>query len=73
MPLISALWRQRQVDLHEFEVSLVYKASFRTARTVTQRNPVSNFPPRKSHIGYNGAHIESQHWEAEVGGWKVSS
>ena len=39
-PLIPALGRQRQADLHEFEASLVYKSS-RTARTVTQRNPVS--------------------------------
>ena len=41
MPLIPALGSQRQADLCEFEVSLVYKASFRTAKTVTQRNPVS--------------------------------
>ena len=35
MPLIPALRRQRQVDLQEFEASLVYRASFRTARAVT--------------------------------------
>jgi hypothetical protein len=40
MPLISALRRQRQVDLIEFEASLVYRVSSRTARA-TQRNPVS--------------------------------
>ena len=34
------LWRQRQADLSEFQASLVYKASSRTDRTVTQRNPV---------------------------------
>ena len=39
MPLIPALGRQRQEDLCEFEVSQVYRASYRTART-TQRNPV---------------------------------
>ena len=39
MPLISALRKQRQADLHDFKVSLVYKLSFRTART--QRNLVS--------------------------------
>ena len=35
-----ALRRQTQADLSEFETSLVYQVSFRTARTVTQRNPV---------------------------------
>ena len=35
MPLIPALGRQRQVDLSEFEASLVYKGSSRTARAVT--------------------------------------
>jgi hypothetical protein len=39
MALIPALRRQRQADLCESEVSLVYKVSFRTVRT-TQRNPV---------------------------------
>ena len=37
--MIPGLRRQRQVDICEFEASLVYKASSRTARTV--RNPVS--------------------------------
>ena len=41
MPLILTLERQRQVDLSEFEVSLVYKESSRIARTATQRNPLS--------------------------------
>ena len=40
MPLIPALRRKRQVDLSEFEASLVYKVSSRTARAATQRNPV---------------------------------
>ena len=39
-PLIPAHGRQRQVDLSEFEASLIYKASLRTVRTVKQRNPV---------------------------------
>jgi hypothetical protein len=41
-PLIPALkrQRQRQADLCEFEASLVYRASSRTARA-TQRNPIS--------------------------------
>jgi hypothetical protein len=38
--LIPALGRLRQVDLSEFEVRLVYRVSYRTARA-TQRNPVS--------------------------------
>jgi hypothetical protein len=38
-PLIPALGRQRQV-ISEFEASLVYRVSSRTARA-TQRNPVS--------------------------------
>ena len=42
MLLISAPKGQRQVDFHEFEASLVYKVSSRTARAVTQRNSVSN-------------------------------
>jgi hypothetical protein len=37
MPLISALTRQRQEDLRKFGASLLYKASFMTARTITQR------------------------------------
>ena len=41
MPVIPALRRQRQVDLCKFKASLVYSASSRTARTVTQTKPVS--------------------------------
>ena len=37
--MIPALGRQRQVDLCEFKVSLVYKVSSRTAKAI-QRNPV---------------------------------
>ena len=39
--LKTTLRRQTQTDLREFEASLVYRAGSRTARTVTQRNPVS--------------------------------
>jgi hypothetical protein len=38
-PLIPALRSRRQFG-SEFKASLVYKESSRTARTVTQRNPV---------------------------------
>ena len=41
MLLIPALRRQKQVNLSEFKARLFYKASPRTARTITQRNPVS--------------------------------
>ena len=37
----GVLWKQKQTDLCEFKVSLVYIESSRTARVVTQRNPVS--------------------------------
>jgi hypothetical protein len=40
MSLIPVLGRQRQVDLCEFEASLLYRMSSKTVRT-TQRNPVS--------------------------------
>ena len=39
-PLVPALGRQRQVDLCQFEASLIYRGSSRTARA-TQRNLVS--------------------------------
>jgi len=39
MPLISALGRQRRVDLYEFEASLDYRVSSRAPRA-TQRGPV---------------------------------
>jgi hypothetical protein len=39
--LIRALRRQRQADLCEFKVSLLYRVTSRTARSVTQRNLVS--------------------------------
>jgi hypothetical protein len=38
-PLNPALGRQRQVELCEFQTSLVYRGSSRIAKT-TQRNPV---------------------------------
>jgi hypothetical protein len=40
MALIPTLGRQRQENFCEFEASLVYRVSFRTAR-VAQRNPVA--------------------------------
>ena len=46
MPLISALRRQRQVDLCEFKASLVYKA--------TQRSPVLKTGKREKRKGGAG-------------------
>ena len=37
MPLIPVLGRQKQGDLCEFEASLVFMVSFRTARTTLER------------------------------------
>ena len=50
MPLIPALGRQREADF-EFEASLVYRVSSRTARA-TQRNRVSRNQKKKklSHL-----------------------
>jgi hypothetical protein len=44
-PLIPALGRQRR-SISEFEASLVYRVSSRTARAI-QRNPVSKNQPTK--------------------------
>lgn len=38
MPLILALWRQRQVNACEFKAGLIYKVNFRTARAVAKIN-----------------------------------
>ena len=46
-PLIPVFGRQRQVDFFEFEASLVYRASSRTSRAVTQRNPVLKIREKK--------------------------
>ena len=45
MLLTPALRRQRQADLREFEASLGYRVSSRTAKA-TQRNPVSKKPKK---------------------------
>jgi hypothetical protein len=41
MPLIPALRRQRQADLSGFEATIIYRSSFRAARS-RQRNPILN-------------------------------
>lgn len=48
MPLIPALLRQKQADIHEFEAGLVYMVISRTARPVYIRLcPVSHPPTIK--------------------------
>lgn len=49
-PLVPALWRKRQAGVYELKVSLIYRASLRTA---TKRNPVSQRPasPSLSQLG----------------------
>ena len=47
MPFISALGRQRQGDLCEFEAILVSRASARIGSKATQRNPVSKNKNKK--------------------------
>jgi hypothetical protein len=46
MSLIQALGRQKQEDLCEFEVNLIYKAGCRAAKT-TWRDPVSKQQRKK--------------------------
>ena len=72
VPLIPVLGRQRQEDICEFEVSLVYRVSSRTAKA-TQRNPVSTekkryplpfFPSIRSEyckLKYRKCRLESLH------------
>jgi hypothetical protein len=46
MPSVSALERQRQVDLCEFKASLVYK-EFRTARAIHRKTLSQNTKPNQ--------------------------
>ena len=58
---------QRQVNLCGFEASLVYRVSSRTARTVTQGNPVSknqNTTTTSKHEGW-----DEYGWEEMVVQW----
>jgi hypothetical protein len=47
-PLTPALGRQRQVNLSEFEASLVHRVNPRTARA-TQRNSISKIQEKKNY------------------------
>jgi hypothetical protein len=69
MPLIPALRRGRGRCISEFKASLVYRVSFRTARTTAQRNPVSKNQKKKvtfggskhGFFGGGGVHYSSQY------------
>ena len=51
MPLIPALRMQRQVDLYEFEASLVYKSQFQD-RHQSYRETVSRKKKNKENKGF---------------------
>jgi hypothetical protein len=48
--LIPAPWRQRQAELCDFEASLVYAASFRLARAMTENLLLKRKEGRKEGI-----------------------
>ena len=67
--LISALRRQRQVDLYKFEASLVYRANFKRARA-TQKNPISKKTKKQKNKNKNKARKIRTTWgglETEIG------
>jgi hypothetical protein len=68
MPLIPAS-RGRQIS--EFEASLVYKVSSRTARA-TQRNPVKKKNKKQTKPGVVAHAFNPSTWEAEAGGFLSS-
>lgn len=39
---ISSLWRQKQAELHEFEASVLYRLSFRTAKAIYRESVSQN-------------------------------
>lgn len=50
MPSISGLGDQRQEDLYEFEVSLDYRASFRTDKSTQRHLIFSNYHPKNKKV-----------------------
>lgn len=51
----SAYGRRRQVDLYDFEASLIHKMSFRTARVVTKnKETLSRKTKRKEDTDFGG-------------------
>ena len=57
-PSVPLLRRQRQADLCEFEVSLVYKVNSRTAKAI-KRNPVSK-QTKQQQKNRNHSEIQNQ-------------
>jgi hypothetical protein len=55
--------------ISEFEASLVYKVSSRTARAI-QRNPVSNTPPPKkkslNYVAHELLPLSPKHWDLQM-------
>lgn len=47
-----SIWRQKQADLNELKVSLVCKVISMTARTDTQRDPVSEKQNEQKEMGH---------------------
>ena len=71
MPSITALGRQRWVNLYEFETRLVFRGSSRTAKAVTQRNPVSK-EKKISFLGTVAHTFNPSTWEAETVSWRLA-
>jgi hypothetical protein len=63
MSLISELEKQREVDLCEFEASLVYKVSYKTAWAIKRnhalktQNKAKRFMQNLSQIGKNISYV----------------
>ena len=66
-PLILALGRQRQVDLYEFEVSLVYRQAPKL-----QRNPVSKKQKQKTNKQKTHTHKKKRKKEKLSGNSEAS-
>jgi hypothetical protein len=58
MTLIPALKRQRQVDLCEFQASLVYRSRSKSVE-VSQRNPASKMWVRRKSAKFIKAYLKS--------------
>jgi hypothetical protein len=56
-PLIPALKRQKQADLWEFKVSLIYTASSKTTRALWGKKPVILVIKWLPKAGHGGAHL----------------